>query len=55
MHINRLTAWIGMDEVSEVASSGTGNVHGIIVGDQVSPVKIRSESSDLTSSTLKDR
>ena len=39
-------------EVSEVASSGTGNVHGIIVGGQVSPVKVR---SDLTSSILKDR
>ena len=46
-----LTTWIEM-EVSEVASSGTGNVHGIIVGGQVSPVKVR---SDLTSSILKDR
>ena len=33
-------------------SRGTGNVHGIIVGGQVSPVNVR---SDLTSSILKDR
>ena len=30
-------------EVSEVASSGTGHLHGIIVGGQVSSVKVRNQ------------
>ena len=33
-------------EVSEVASSGTGTVHGIIIG-QVSPVKSSKKQTDV--------
>ena len=42
---SRKTEWTQM-EVSEVASSGTGTIHGIIIG-QVSPIKSSKKQSDV--------